>query len=98
MAVYKIFFRRSVLKDLDKIPKNELRRILKRIEKLANDPRSLGCEKISEQNRFRIRQGDYRIIYSIQDDEVTIWVVKIAQRREVYRKLGKEKSDGKIRE
>lgn len=98
MAVYKIFFRRSVLKDLDKIPKNELRRNIKKIEKLAHVPRPQGCEKISGQERFRIRQGNYRIIYSIQDDELTIWVVKIGQRREIYRKLGKDKSYGKIHE
>jgi len=98
MAVYKIFFRRSVLKDLAKIPKDELQRIIKKIEKLAHDPRPRGCEKISGQDRFRIRQGNYRIIYSIQDDELTIWVVKIGHRREIYRKLGKDKSYGKIHE
>ena len=98
MAVYKIFFRRSVLKDLAKIPKSELQRIIKKIEKLTHDPRPQGCEKISGQDRFRIRQGNYRIIYSIQDDELTIWVVKIGHRREIYRKLGKDKSYGKIHE
>jgi mRNA interferase RelE/StbE len=98
MAVYKIFFRRSVLKDLAKIPKNELQRIIKKIEKLTHDPRPKGCEKISGHDRFRIRQGNYRIIYSIQDDELTIWVVKIGHRREIYRKLRKDKSYGKIHE
>jgi mRNA interferase RelE/StbE len=98
MAVYKIFFRRSVLKDLAKIPKKELQRIIKKIEKLAHDPRPKGCEKISGQERFRIRQGNYRIIYSIQDDELTIWVVKIGHRREIYRKLGKDKSYAKVHE
>jgi len=98
MAAYKIFFRRSVLKDLEKIPKKELRLIMKKIEKLAHDPRPQGCEKISGQERFRIRQGNYRIIYSIQDDELTIWIVKIGHRREIYRKLEKDKSYGKIHE
>ena len=72
MAGYKIYFRQSVLKDLAKIPKRELQRIIKRIEKLSADPRPRGCEKISGQDRFRIRQGSYRIVYSIQDDELTI--------------------------
>ncbi len=98
MAVYKIFFRQSVLKDLAKIPKRELQRIIKRIEKLAHNPRSQGCEKISGQDRFRIRQGNYRIIYSIQDDELTIWIVKFGHRRDIYRKLGKNKSYGKVHE
>ena len=84
MAGYKIYFRQSVLKDLAKIPKRELQRIIKRIEKLGSDPRPQGCEKISGQDRFRIRQGSYRIIYSIQDDKLTIWVVKIGHRRELF--------------
>ena len=62
--------------DLAKIPTRELQRITKRIETLAADPRPRGCEKIPGQDRFRIRQGSYRIIYSIQDEELTIWVVK----------------------
>jgi mRNA interferase RelE/StbE len=98
MAAYKIFFRQSVLKDLAKIPKRELQRIIKRIENLATDPRPRECEKISGQDRFRIRQGSYRIVYSVQDDELTIWVVKIGHRRDIYRKLEKDKSYGKIHE
>jgi mRNA interferase RelE/StbE len=98
MAAYKILFRRSVLKDLAIIPKNELQRIIKKIKKLAHDPKPKGCEKISGQERFRIRQGNYRIIYSIQDDELTIWVVKIGHRRDIYRKLGKDKSYGNVHE
>jgi len=96
MAGYKIYFRHSVLKDLAKIPKRELQRIIKRIEKLAVDPRPRGCEKISGQDRFRIRQGSYRIVYSIQDDELTIWVVKIGHRRDIYRKLEKDKFYGNV--
>jgi mRNA interferase RelE/StbE len=98
MAGYKIYFRQSVLKDLTKIPKRELQRIIKRIEKLASDPKPRGCEKISGQDRFRIRQGSYRIIYSIQDDKLTIWVVKIGHRRDIYRKLEKGKSYGNVHE
>ncbi len=98
MAGYKIYFRQSVLKDLAKIPKRQLQRIIKRIEKLADDPRPRGCEKISGQDRFRIRQGSYRIIYSIQDDELTIWIVKIDHRGEIYRKLDKDQSYGNVHE
>jgi mRNA interferase RelE/StbE len=98
VAGYKIYFRQSVLKDLTKIPKGELQRIIKRIETLAVDPRPRGCEKISGQDRFRIRQGSCRIIYSIQDDELTILVVKIGHRRDIYRKFEKDKSYGNIHE
>ena len=98
MAAYKIFFRQSVLKDVAKIPKRELQRIMKRIAALADNPKPMGYEKISGQDRFRIRQGSYRIVYSIQDDELTIWIIKIGHRKDVYRKLDKDKSCGKVHE
>jgi mRNA interferase RelE/StbE len=60
-------------------------RILARIGALADDPRPSGCEKLSLQDKYRVRQGDYRIVYTIQDAEV-VWVVKIGHRRDVYRK------------
>ncbi len=85
MAVYKIFFKKSVEKDFKSIPKKDLKRILDRIEILAEDPRPAGCEKLTGQERYRIRQGLYRIVYSIQDDELTVWVVKVAHRKDVYR-------------
>lgn len=85
MAVYNIFFRDSVRKDLDAIPKGDLQRIIERIGRLADDPRPVGCEKLSGQEKYRVRQGNYRIIYSIQDNELTVWVVKVGHRREVYR-------------
>jgi len=85
MAVYSIFFKDSVRKDLDAIPKGDLQRIMERIGNLADDPRPAGSEKLSSQDKYRVRQGNYRIVYSIQDTELTVWVVKIGHRREVYR-------------
>jgi len=85
MADYEIFFKASVWKDFKKIPQNDLKKILSRIEKLADNPRQLGCEKITGQELYRIRQGNYRIIYSIQDNELTIWVVKVGHRKDIYR-------------
>jgi len=70
-----------VQKDLSSIPKKDLKRLLSRIEKLANDPRPPGCEKLTGEERYRLRQGRYRIVYSIQDDELTIWVVKAGHRK-----------------
>jgi len=52
-------------------------RIMDRIQSLADDPRPPGCEKLSAQERYRVRQGDYRIVYSIQDDDRTVWIVKV---------------------
>lgn len=85
MAAYRLVFRRSVSKDLRGIPKDDLRRILERIETLAHDPRPPGCEKLSGAERYRVRQGRYRILYEIHEAEVTVVVVKIGHRREVYR-------------
>ena len=85
MAEYKIFFKRSAVKDFDPIPKKDLQRIIKRIDSLKEDPRPPGCEKLTGQERYRIRQGNYRIIYSIQDQELTIWGVKVGHRRDIYR-------------
>lgn len=85
MAAYSILFKESVRKDFDSIPSKDLLRIMERIGMLTENPRPLGSEKLSGQERYRIRQGNYRIIYSIQDNELTVWVVKVAHRREVYR-------------
>jgi len=85
MAEYKVYFKESVEKDFSAIPKKDLQKILDRIETLAKSPRPPGHEKLTGQERYRIRQGRYRIVYSIQDKELTVWVVKVGHRREVYR-------------
>ncbi len=86
MARYEIFLRQSVLKkDLVGIPKADSQRIVEAIRPLADDPRPQGVQKLSGQERYRIRQGDYRIVFSIQDREHTVWIIKVAHRREVYR-------------
>ncbi len=85
MAEYKIYFRDSVEKDFKPIPKKDLRTILHRIESLATQPRPSGCEKLTGQERYRVRQGQYRIVYSVQDKEFTIWIVKVGHRKDVYR-------------
>ncbi len=85
MAEYKIYFRDSVEKDFKPIPKKDLRKILHRIESLATQPRPSGCEKLTGQERYRVRQGQYRIVYSVQDKELTIWIVKVGHRKDVYR-------------
>jgi mRNA interferase RelE/StbE len=85
MGVYKIFFKKSVEKDLKRIGKNELIKIIARITALADNPRPPGCEKLTGLERYRIRRGRYRILYSIQDYELTVWVVKVAHRKDVYK-------------
>jgi mRNA interferase RelE/StbE len=85
MAAYKIYFRESVEKDFAAIPKSDLKKILRRIRTLAEDPRPLGCEKLTGQERYRLRQGRFRIVYSIQDKNLTVWVVKVGHRKDIYR-------------
>ena len=85
MAGYEIYFKESVWKELKKIPKNDLKKILSRIEKLGPDPRPMGCEKLTGHELYRVRQGNYRIVYSIQDYELTVWIIKVGHRKNVYR-------------
>ena len=85
MAEYEILFRESVYKDFRKIPKKDLQKILSKIQKLSVDPRPSGSEKLTRQDLYRARQGKYRILYSIQDNQLTIWVIKVGHRKDIYR-------------
>ena len=85
-ALYSVVMKRSAEKELKAVPSSDLKRIVDRIRGLAQQPRPSGCEKLSgESERYRIRQGDYRIVYGIDDAARLIELVKIGHRREVYR-------------
>jgi len=86
MANYKLVFRKSVAKDLRLIPKKDVSRILQRIEELQEDPRPVGSEKLSGQERYRLRQGVYRIIYEVADGLLVVTVVKVGHRKQVYKR------------
>jgi len=86
MEKYEIVLRRSVLKDLNDIPRKDVRRIMHTIGSLAVNPRPAGCAKLSGQEKYRIRQGVYRILYSIEDVRLVVCVVKVGHRRDVYRR------------
>ena len=85
MAKYRLVFRKSVSKDLRPIPKKDVARILQRMEALQEDPRPADSEKLSGQERYRVRQGVYRIIYAVTDEHLVVTVVKVGHRRHVYR-------------
>jgi len=85
MANYELIFKKSVAKDLRPLPKQDVKRILQRIRELASNPRLVGCEKLSGQERYRVRQGVYRIVYEIEDRRLIVMVVKIGHRREIHR-------------
>ena len=84
-ASYRLRIKRSAEKELRRVPKADLRRVVERMERLATEPRPPGCEKLFAENVYRVRQGDYRILYSVDDEEGAIGVIKIGHRREVYR-------------
>ncbi|MGD9873792.1 MAG: type II toxin-antitoxin system RelE/ParE family toxin [Kiritimatiellia bacterium] len=85
MARYEIILRKSVRKDLDSIPKRDVRRILADIAGLADNPRPPQSLKLSGSEKYRLRRGVYRILYEIQDEILIVCVVKVGHRREVYR-------------
>ena len=85
MASYRIVFKRSVAKDLRRIPNKDVQRVLKRINALADEPRPAGVEKLTGDEIYRLRQGNYRILYTIEDDVITVTIVKVGHRRDVYR-------------
>jgi len=78
MANYSLVFKKSVAKDLRKIPNNDVKRILKSIELLCVNPRVDGSIKLSGQELYRVRRGVYRIVYQIQDMQLIIQVIKVA--------------------
>ena len=85
MERYEIVFRKSVRKDLEPIPKRDVRRILADIADLASDPRPPPSRKLSGSEKYRLRCGVYRVLYEIQDEILVVCVVKVGHRREVYR-------------
>lgn len=85
MASYRVVIKRSAAKELEVLPLKDRRRMARRIRQLASEPRSPGCEKLSGHEKYRLRQGDYSILYAVDDGEAMITIVKIGHRRDVYR-------------
>ena len=85
--MYKIELRRQAQRSLDRLPGKDFDRVIEDIKQLAETPRPKGVEKIKNTGLWRIRQGDYRIVYSIDDSEQLITILRIGHRREIYRAL-----------
>lgn len=86
MAGYELLIKPSAVKELEAIGSNrDRRRIAGRISALGNEPRPTACEKLSGQSRYRVRQGDYRVVYEVDDRQRVVKIVKVGHRREVYR-------------
>lgn len=85
MASYRLEIRRTASKEIADLPKVDCRRVVAKIQLLAREPRPHGCEKLSGAEKYRVRQGDYRILYQIDDSSKSVTIVKVGNRREVYR-------------
>ncbi len=85
--MYKIDVRRRAQRGLDKLPESDFQAVIEAIKDLAQTPRPRGIEKVKSTGLWRIRQGDYRIIYAIDDNEHLVTVVRVGHRREVYRAI-----------
>ena len=85
MASYRLQIKPTAVEELEALPPKDARRVVAKIRKLASEPRPAGAEKLSGQDKYRVRQGNYRVLYSVDDAESTVVVVKIGHRRDVYR-------------
>ena len=85
MASYSVLIKPSAAKELERLPEKLRRQLAKRIQALAGNPRPVGVEKLTGEELYRIRQGDHRVVYSIADAVLTVLVIRIGNRREVYR-------------
>jgi len=85
VAKYRLLIKPSAAKEIEAIPsKKDRQRIVERILKLADNPRPPGCEKLSGQDKYRVRQGRYRIVYTIEDNDLLVYIVKVGHRKDVY--------------
>ena len=85
MASYKLRIKSSAAKELEALPKKDRKRLVSKIQGLAAEPRPPGVEKLSGQEKYRRRQGDYRLLYAVDDADAAVVIVKIGHRRDVYR-------------
>ena len=85
--MYKIELRRRAQRALDKLPKTDFQAVVEAIKGLAQTPRPRGVEKVKSTGLWRIRQGDYRIVYASDDSRQIIIIVRVGHRREIYRSL-----------
>ena len=86
MAKSRLLIKPAAVKEIEAIPqKRDRQRLIERILRLADNPSPPGCEKLSGQDKYRVRQGRYRILYSVADPNLLVYVVKIAHRQDVYR-------------
>ncbi len=85
MGRYRVEIKKSAAKEIEHLPHKDIKVVLERIESLSENPRPHDCKKLSAQEKYRVRCGNYRILYSIKDDILIVFVVKVGHRKDVYR-------------
>jgi len=85
MGKYRVEIKKSAVKEIGHLPGRDMKAVLDKIASLAEDPRPHACQKLSGQEQYRLRRGNYRILYSIEDDVLTVYIVKVGHRKDVYR-------------
>lgn len=85
MANYELRIKPSAAKELERLPRKDRQKIVQKIRALASEPRPHGSEKLSAEEKYRVRQGDYRVVYSVNDDYRIVLIVKVGHRKGVYR-------------
>jgi mRNA interferase RelE/StbE len=85
---YQVIFDPGALREFDKLPKAQQRRVGKIVDDLEQDPRPAGAKKLTDVEAYKLRVGDYRVVYTIRDDLLIVLVVKVGNRRDVYKDIG----------
>jgi mRNA interferase RelE/StbE len=85
MANYRIKIKKSAQKEIKNLPQQDLKRVITKIQQLAQNPRMLDSKKLTSQEQYRVRVGQYRILYEIHDEVLLVVVVRVANRKEAYR-------------
>jgi mRNA interferase RelE/StbE len=82
---YKLLIKPTAVREIEFIPRKDRLRVVKGIQELSENPRPPGCERLSGEEKYRVRQGWYRIVYSIDDQAQQVLVVRVGHRKDVYR-------------
>jgi mRNA interferase RelE/StbE len=84
MGRYRVEIKKSAIKEIECLPRKDMKSVLGRIDSLSENPRPHDCKKLSGQEKYRIRCGSYRILYSVEDNVLIVFVVKVGHRKDVY--------------
>lgn len=85
MEKYRVEIKKSAVKEIEHLPRRDMKAVLEKIESLSDNPRPHDCKKLSAREKYRVRCGNYQILYLIEDDILTVFVVKAGHRKDVYR-------------